>query len=111
MADKGFDVVIVGGGNKALIACMYLCKYGKMEVGIFEEKHDVGSGWSNEESPAPGFIAHHCSHYHAPDIYHVPVYEDFPEWKGYGAEYVYSPLTVGVCFLEDSSWIGVCLMP
>ncbi|MDO8568429.1 MAG: NAD(P)-binding protein, partial [Dehalococcoidales bacterium] len=107
MADKSFDVVIVGGGNKGLIAAMYLAKYGGMEVGIFEEKHELGSGWCEEESPAPGFMAHHCSHYHIPDTYHIPVYEDFPEWKEYGAEYVYAPLTVGCVFIEDDSWIGV----
>ena len=44
MADKGFDVVIVGGGNKALIAAMYLTKYAKLEVGIFEERHELGGG-------------------------------------------------------------------
>ena len=61
MADKSFDVVIVGGGNKALVAGMYLQKYGGLSVGIFEERHELGGGWSSEESPAPGFIADHHS--------------------------------------------------
>src|SRR3972149_5449174 len=60
MADKSFDVVIVGGGNKALIAAMYLTKYAKLEVGIFEERHELGGGWCQEE-PAAGFIGNVCS--------------------------------------------------
>ena len=45
MADKSFDVVMVGGGNKALILAMYLTKYAKLEVGIFEDRHELGGGW------------------------------------------------------------------
>ena len=60
MPDQTFDVVIVGGGNKALVLAMYLTKYGKMKVGIFEERHELGGGWSCEE-PSPGFIANTCS--------------------------------------------------
>ena len=97
----------MGGGNKGLIAAMYLAKYSGMEVGIFDEKHKLGSGWCAEECPAPGFIAHHCSHYHIPDTHRVPVYEDFPVWEKYGAEYVYASLTVGYVINEDDSWIGV----
>jgi len=35
MADKTFDAVIVGGGNRGLVTAMYLSKYGGMEIGIF----------------------------------------------------------------------------
>ena len=35
---------------------MYLGKYGGMDVGIFEWRHELGGGWSSEESAAPGFI-------------------------------------------------------
>jgi len=47
MADASFDVVIVGGGNKALIAAMYLARYAKLEVGIFEV--DFAPGAINKE--------------------------------------------------------------
>ena len=34
MADKSFDAIIIGGGNKGLITGMYLTKYAGMSVGI-----------------------------------------------------------------------------
>ena len=101
MADKTFDVVIVGGGNKALILAMYLAKYGKMEVGILEARHEIGGGWSQEE-PAAGFIGYPCSMHHM-GFYHTPVYWDFPEWKHYGARYDYSNVSVGCAYKEDDS--------
>ncbi len=101
MADKSFDVVIIGGGNKALIASMYLSKYGGMEVGIFEDRHELGSGWSSEESPAPGFVANHCSHTHPNfEWYHKPVYEDFPEWIDYGVKY--TPEKIGHSYVKKT---------
>ena len=77
MADKTFDVIIVGGGNKGLVAGMYLQKYGGLSVGIFEKRHELGGGWCSEESPAPGFIADH----HATDTcwaYTEILEQDFP---------------------------------
>src|SRR3989338_7178813 len=103
MADATYDVVIVGGGNKALIAAMYLTKYGGLSVGIFEEKHQLGSGgWCTEESPAPAFLANHCSSWHSRE-YHTLVYEDFSEWEEYGAKQIDHTLNFGVIFEEDDS--------
>ena len=62
MADKTYDVVIVGGGNKSLVTAMYLTKYGGLSVGMFEERHELGSGWSSEE-PSPGWGGNTCSHH------------------------------------------------
>ena len=101
MADQTFDVVIVGGGNKALITAMYLTKYGKLSVGIFEDRNELGGGWCQEE-PAGGFIGNPCSMGHA-GFYHIPVYQDFPEWKEYGARYAYTKASVGTSFEEDDS--------
>ena len=101
MADLSFDVVIIGGGNKGLVTAMYLTKYGKMNVGIFEDRHELGGGWCQEE-PVPGFIANPCSMDHA-SFYHIPVYWDFPEWETYGAKYAYTEITTGCIFIEDDS--------
>jgi len=48
MADKTFDAVIIGAGNKALILAMYLAKYGGMHVGLFEKRHEAGGGWTSD---------------------------------------------------------------
>lgn len=107
MADKSFDAVLIGGGSKGLISAMYLTKYGGMSVGIFEDRAELGGGWSSDESPAPGFIANHCSQVHYPEFYHAPTNDDFPEWIEYGAKYAYWPISVGVIFREDHTCIGV----
>ncbi len=100
MADKSFDVVIVGGGNKGLVAGMYLQKYGGLSVGIFEKRHELGGGWSSEESPAPGFIADH----HSTDwsFVHCEVLEqDFP-FNEHGFKFVPFSVAAGGVFLEDN---------
>jgi len=103
MADKSFDVIIVGGGNKGLVASMYLAKFGGMNVGIFEERHELGGGWSSEE-PVPGFVANTCSTEHFPH-YHIPVKEDIPEFVEYGCRYAHTPIGADLIFLEDHSCI------
>lgn len=65
MADKVYDIVYVGAGNKNLINAMYTTKYGGLKVALFETRHEEGSGWCSDESPAPGFVANHCSHIHS----------------------------------------------
>ena len=104
MADLSFDVVYVGAGSKSLINAMYVAKYGGMTVGMFEDRYEAGGGWASEESPAPGFIANHCSHVHT-EIYHDVVYQDFPEWENM-LNYVHTRLCVATIFREDDSWIG-----
>jgi len=73
MADKSFDLVYVGAGNKNLINAMYTTKYGGLKVGMFETRHESGGGWSSEESPAPGFVANHCSTIHTYLAHHGPI--------------------------------------
>ncbi|MDO8785216.1 MAG: NAD(P)-binding protein, partial [Syntrophales bacterium] len=105
MADKSFDVVIIGGGTKALSLGMYLQRYGGLQVGIFERRHEMGGGMCSEESPAPGFIADH----HATDIadwYWEVALKDFPELKDRGLEWVPYIYPMGGVFVEDNdSWI------
>jgi len=80
MPDATYDAVIVGGGNKALALGMYLARYGGMDVGIFEKRHEIGGGWATEECPAPGFLGNT----HAQMIYvwlhFLAAYRDFPEF-------------------------------
>lgn len=101
MADKSFDVVIVGGGNKALVLAMYLTKFGGLSVGIFEERHELGGGWSGEEQ-TPGYVGNICSSNHSAS-YHKPVYRDFPEFIDYGGKYGYTGIVNSIILEEDHS--------
>lgn len=104
MADMSFDVVCVGAGNKNLAFGCYATKYGGLSVGMFEDRHEAGAGWSSEESPAPGFIANHCSHVHADPCYHFLLFEDFPEVDQM-VERNMAPLPIA-CIFSDDTWIG-----
>jgi len=106
MADKSFDAIIIGGGNKGLVLAMYLAKYGGMDVGIFESRHELGGGWSSEESAAPGFM----TDTHATTIaqfYHQPIMRwDFPEFEEIGGRWIPYDVVHGSIFSEDQSSVA-----
>ena len=103
MADMSFDVVYVGAGNKNLVNACYATKYGGLSVGMFEDRHEAGGGWSCEESPAPGFVANHCSHLHGL-VYHTLLFEDFPEIDQM-VKRICIPLGQATVF-DDGTWLG-----
>ena len=53
MADKSYDAIIIGGGNKGLITGMYLAKYGGLDVAIFERRHEMGGDGPVRKAPPP----------------------------------------------------------
>lgn len=106
MADASFDVVIVGGGTKTLPAACYLTKFGKMSVGMFEGRAELGEGVYSVESPAPGFVANTHSHWHSERAYYGTMQEDIPELVDYGLKYKPMKLSFGQYFVEDDTWIG-----
>ena len=93
MADKVYDVVIVGAGNKSIITAMYLAKYANLSVGVFEERHEACAGWASEEAMGGGLDNDPCSNMmaHYP-MYFGPVWEDFPELRDYGMRFVPHPV-------------------
>jgi beta-carotene ketolase (CrtO type) len=104
MADQSFDAIIIGGGTKALITAMYLAKYGGMEVAIFERRHELGGGWSSEESAAPGFI----TNTHAVNInkyWKIVIERDFPDFKEKGGQWFPFNPAMGTIFKEDNSCV------
>jgi len=106
VADKSFDAIVIGGGNKGLVTAMYLAKYGGMEVGIFERRHEVGGGWSSEESAAPGFI----TNTHAATIgkfYHTVMPWDFPDFEEKGGAWQPYYVAHGSIFEEDQSAVAI----
>ncbi len=80
MPDATYDAVIVGGGNKGLAVGMWLARYGGMEVGIFERRHEAGGGWATEECPAPGFLGNTHAQMIFLWMHYLPAHRDFPEW-------------------------------
>lgn len=102
MADAKYDVVIIGGGSKALITAIYLAKYGQLSVAMFEARHELGGGWASHEAPAPGFIGDtHSST--LSDWYYVPVQQDFPDFEEKGAKFAHYKVALGGIFKEDHS--------
>ena len=104
MADKSYDVVIVGGGQKGIVLAMYLTKFGGLSVGLFEERHELGAGWSSEDV-TPGWIGNTHSNNHQ-GHYNTPLYWDFPEWKDYGARYAYTKTSLATVFEEDHTCLA-----
>lgn len=101
MADASFDAIIIGGGNKGLVLGMYLQKYGKMSTAIFEDRHEIGGGWSSEEV-VPGFIGNtHATT--VADWYQLVLDQDFPEFRERGAEWIPYVVAEGAIFKEDHS--------
>ncbi len=102
MADAAFDVVVIGGGTKALVTAIYLAKYGGMSVGIFERRHEMGGGLASSEAAAPGFIGDtHATEMH--HYYYQPVQADFPDFEEKGGRLAYPDSVLGVITKEDQN--------
>lgn len=102
MADKTYDAVIVGGGNKALLLAMYLIRFGGMRVGIFERRHEIGGCCATEELAAPGFRGNTHANMILP-WYYLPILRDFPEFWEYGAQWDQHLSSNGMAFRDKES--------
>ncbi len=106
MADLTYDAVVVGGGNKAILLAMYLRKYGGMDVGVFERRHEIGGCLATEEIAAPGFRGNT----HATIIlpwYYLPVWRDFPEFWEYGAQWEQYLCSDGYVFKDNETCLTI----
>ncbi|MFQ5665428.1 MAG: phytoene desaturase family protein [Candidatus Binatia bacterium] len=106
MADKTFDAVIVGGGNKALLLAMYLIKYGGLSVGIFERRHEIGGCLATEEISAAGFRGNTHANIILP-WYYAPVWRDFPEFWEYGAQWDQHTCSDGFVFRDKDNCLAI----
>jgi len=106
MADKTFDAVIVGGGNKALLLALYLTKYGGMSVGIFERRHEIGGCLATEELSAPGFRGNTHANIILP-WYYAPIWRDFPEFWDYGARWDQHTCSDGFVFRDKENCLAI----
>jgi len=106
MADKTFDAVIVGGGNKALLLALYLTKYGGMSVGIFERRHEIGGCLATEELSAPGFRGNTHANIILP-WYYAPIWRDFPDFWEYGARWDQHTCSDGFVFKDKGNCLAI----
>ncbi len=106
MPDETFDVVIVGGGTKALFLAMYLVKYAGMSVGIFERRHEIGGGLATEETSAPGFRGNTHAAIQLP-WYYLPLWRDFPEFWDYGAQIDQHLCSDGAVFRNNQTCLAI----
>ena len=106
MADETFDVVIVGGGNKALFVAMYLQKYANMSIGIFERRHEIGGCLATEEIAAPGFRGNTHATIQLP-FYYLPLWRDFPEFWDYGGQLEQHVCGAGGIFRNNQNCLAI----
>ena len=106
MADKTYDVVIVGGGNKSLLIALYLIKYGGMSVGIFERRHEIGGCLCTEEIAVPGFRGNPHANIILP-WYYLPILRDFPEFWDYGAQWDQHLCSDGFVFRDKGNCLAI----
>jgi len=102
MAEREYEVIIVGGGPNGLTAGAYLAKAG-LRVLILDAELEVGGGLATEMVTIPPFL--HNTH----SIFHMmvdaaPVYKDFELEANYSVKYCFPSLQVAMPFLD-----GTCL--
>jgi phytoene dehydrogenase-like protein len=102
VADKDYDVVIIGGGHHGTIIAPYLAKAG-MTVGVFERQDRLGGGVTTEIGPVPRFKQDFCAH--NTRFYAHPAFKDFDLYNE-GLRYVAPETGTGIVFDDGSSFTG-----
>jgi phytoene dehydrogenase-like protein len=99
MADKSYDVVIIGGGHHGLVVGLYLARNG-MSVGVFERRYEIGGGACTEELPMPGWVMD----VHATFIrfFISPAYHDFKLWEK-GLKFIFPSGASNSCLWRDGT--------
>lgn len=90
MADKKFDIVIIGAGPNGLSLGAYLAKAG-LKVLVLERRPEVGGGLATEEVTLPGHL-HNTHAVYMMMADYAPVYQDFQLEKEYNVQHIYPSL-------------------
>jgi phytoene dehydrogenase-like protein len=106
MAEKKYDVIVVGAGHNGLILGNYLAKAG-LKVLVIERRLEVGGGLSTEEITIPAFLHNLHSYFHD-TINIMPPYDDL-KMEAFNARYYRPPVQAGMilpdgrslCFYDD----------
>jgi len=104
MAEKTYDIVIVGAGPNGLELGAYLSKAG-VKVLLLERQPEVGGGLATEEVTLPDYLHNtHAVYFMMAD--YAPVYQDFQLEREYGIQHIYPALQF---VLPISDGRAVCL--
>ncbi len=100
MAEKNYDVLIIGAGHNGLIVGNYLAK-GGLKVLVVERRLEAGGGLSTEEITIPAF--HHNLHSYFHDTINImPPYEDL-QMEAFNARYYRPPVQAGMILPDGRS--------
>ena len=89
MAEKKFDVIIIGAGPNGLATGAYLSKAG-LKVLLLERRHEIGGGLLTEEITLPAF-RHNTHAVFMMMADYAPVYPDFG-LEAYNVRHIYPSL-------------------
>src|SRR3990172_479333 len=105
MANKKYDIIIIGAGPNGLTAGAYLSKQG-LKVLVLERKLEAGGGLATEEVTLPGFLHNTHSIYHIMVDY-APPYRDLELGSShYKVRYVHPALQFALPLADGRT---VCL--
>jgi phytoene dehydrogenase-like protein len=107
MAEKIYDIVIIGAGPNGLTLGSYLCKAG-LKVLLLDQRYEVGGGLATEAVTLPGFI-HNTHAVYMMMVDYAPPYQDFMLLENYQLRHLLPslqfvlPLSDGrsVCLYSD----------
>ena len=98
MADASFDVVVIGGGQQGLVVSNYIALNG-MNVGLFEQRHELGGCAATDPSPISGFIGNpHAEHL---GFWNSPVNQDFKLHEK-GLSFIFPEVQASMAFTNET---------
>jgi phytoene dehydrogenase-like protein len=101
MAEKKYDVVIIGAGPNGLAMGAYLSRAG-LKVLLLEKRHEAGGGLATEEVTLPDYI-HNTHAVYMMMVDYAPIYTDLKLEEEYGVKHIHPslqfalPLSDGKC--------------
>lgn len=112
MAEKRYDVVIIGAGPNGLAMGAYLSKAG-LKVLLLEKRHETGGGLTSEEVTLPDYI-HNTHAIYMMMVEYAPIYADLELEAKYGVKHIQPslqfalPLANGKCLCLYSDVEKTC---